>query len=136
MGQSGNPLIEGTQLEAMTFGIGRAFEAALAPGSDVVTPGWMWTGRHGRLGWPRLCGWLSGLVRGRCHNTDVVTIADHLAGAWRGACLGGKAAHLALDHTRVVPSPALLDQIGPAAAQHQPLTGQGNLQFGEDAFAL
>ena len=30
----------------------------------------------------------------------------------------------------------LLDQIGPAAAQHQPLAGQGHLQLGEDALAL
>ena len=30
----------------------------------------------------------------------------------------------------------LLHQVGPAAAQHQPLARQGYLQFGEDALAL
>ena len=30
----------------------------------------------------------------------------------------------------------LLDQVGPAAAQHQPLPWQGHLQLGEDALAL
>src|SRR3954471_4091909 len=97
MPQSGDPLIEDAQLEAMTFGIGRAFEAALAPGSDVVTPSWRWIGWHGRLGW------LGGLIRRRCYDANVVTIANHLACCWCGAGLGGKAAHLALDHARVVP---------------------------------
>jgi hypothetical protein len=31
-------MIEGAQFEAVAFGIGGAFEAALAPGSDMVMP--------------------------------------------------------------------------------------------------
>ena len=107
--QPGDPLIEGAQFEAMTLGIGSPFEATVAPRSHMVTPDCVAAGWRGWLGWrPRLRAWLGCHAWARCDDADVVTIADHLPRAGRGAGLGREVAHLALDHARVVPTPALL----------------------------
>ena len=111
------PVMEGTQVQIVTVAVGDARQAAGPPGSDVLEPSRAAVGlgrcpssslcrRHGRGGDRRCVTTLRS--SGGSHDPDVLRVAKDLP-RWRArARLGGKAAHLALDHPRVVPATAAL----------------------------